>query len=77
VMVLTGIFLAGSSAVELGEAILSFRDGLQGEHGAFIYGIMSALKGLGELGEVDEGVLLVSDVKGKQGKTDQTGAEAE
>ncbi|MBT3325916.1 MAG: hypothetical protein HN396_06655 [Gemmatimonadales bacterium] len=61
VMVVAGIFLAASSAVELGEALMSFRDGIQGEHGAFIYGLMSTMKGLGELGEVEEGVLLAGE----------------
>ena len=62
-MIAAGCFLAMSSAWELGEGVVSFREGLKGEHGAFLYGIMSTLKGLGSLGEVEEGVVVIRGAK--------------
>ena len=40
------------------------RPDVEGEHGILVYGLMSALKGLGELGEAEEGLLLT-----KEGRT--------
>ena len=62
-MIAAGIFLSLASAWELGEGLLSFDEGLRGEHGAFIYGLMSTLKGLGSLGEVEEGVVVIRGAK--------------
>jgi hypothetical protein len=53
VMLIAGMFLSIASAWELGESLFSFREGLKGGHGAFLYGLMTMVKSLGELGEME------------------------
>ena len=62
-VILACVFLSFASAWELGEGLVSFQEGLKGEHGAFLYGVMSTLKGLGSLGEVEEGVVVIKGAK--------------
>ena len=61
VLTFSGIFLAISGLIELGESVVTLEGGVKGEHGILVYGLMSALKGLGELGEAEEGLLLTNE----------------
>lgn len=49
--VVAGFFLAIASAAELRESLVSFSEGIKGEHGMFLYGLMVLLKSLGEMHE--------------------------
>lgn len=60
VMFLAGIFLVAASGLELRESLLSFEEGLQGEHATFLYGIVVAFK---SLAEIDEGVRNIGEAQ--------------
>lgn len=75
VLTFSGIFLAISGLIELEEAVLTFEGGIKGEHGIVLFGIMSALKGLGELGEAEEGLLLTQEGRREHKKAQQKAEE--
>jgi len=76
VLTLSGIFLAISGLIELGEAALTFDGGIKGEHGIVLFGFMSALKGLGALVEAEEGLLLSAEGRSQQKEDDKEKLES-
>lgn len=65
VMIVAGLFLAVASVMELGEELLRMGEGVEGEHGTFVYGVIVMVKSLGDLGEVDEGLGRVGEGREK------------
>jgi hypothetical protein len=53
VSLVVGAILVVTSLVELGETAYTFAEGAQAEHGTLLYGLLVALK---SLGEADEGM---------------------
>ncbi len=51
VSLIASIFLVIAVSAELGETLFSFAEGVRGEHGIFMFGMVSALKSLGEINE--------------------------
>ena len=58
IMMIAGLFLAIASAYELQETLFNFSEGLEGEHGTFLYGIMVVMRSLAEM---EEGMIVVRE----------------
>ena len=65
VMMAAGFFLSLASAIELGEQLFGMAEGIKGEHGTFLYGLMVTLRSMGEVGELDEGIGLLGEGRNK------------